>query len=637
MQIWPLLFWGLLALLIALAGSRLSRGLPWGIDDGVKRLMARKWASSAATTVILGQAESDELDRRFFPIPPPYAAETATGFRAIFPTLFPVLGGVFYRMIGPFGFYLLPSLSLCLLLLLFTRFLQKHNPTTMVAWATLILASSLLFYGLTFWEHPLALLFLLPLCGALSLAAASSKSWLMSGFCLGAAVYLRPETALLFPLLSWLLLLGAPSHQDQPLSQMDLPHRLKRFWSFASGLLVALLIAASLEKIWSGRWLPAQIEANLSLSLGAPGLPARAEQMFKIFWNAPIAWRTYAILVLVFLASSLILRSPVIFAAGLALFSIVSLIIGWLLKGAFGVVSFSQGLFFALPWLGISLLRLLDQRRRDDPLFILGWGYIILAYLLAPDRPGMHWGPRFLFPAMLPLLLRSMSVLKALTPRWHAQAVMAATVIAALLNAVVSVAAIDQRGRASAEVLSAILASPCEMLILDRWHAGADLEPLWGEQRLLRVEGRGDFEELLIELQKQGNLADIGWLNQTTELRADNFPLEIKWRSRLPHRAGWSGELLNLSLAGAGDPHWGVVYWHAARRRAETARLDEALPFFQQAVAYRPDNPDLCYDLAVCLGKMGRVEEAKIELQKVLHIDPQHAAARGLWLRLAAP
>lgn len=53
MQIRPLVISGLLAVLLGVAGYYLSGGLPWGVDDGVKRLMARSWEDSGGRLILL--------------------------------------------------------------------------------------------------------------------------------------------------------------------------------------------------------------------------------------------------------------------------------------------------------------------------------------------------------------------------------------------------------------------------------------------------------------------------------------------------------------------------------------------------------------------------------------------------------
>src|SRR5512138_2976600 len=116
MYIWPFLLLVVLTLLLTFLGQYLSGGLPWGIDDGVKRLMAREWAASGGTSVLLRSPAPESFGRAFFPIPPPFAIAAESGFRAVFPALYPAVGGICVLLLGPLGLYILPALSLSLLL-----------------------------------------------------------------------------------------------------------------------------------------------------------------------------------------------------------------------------------------------------------------------------------------------------------------------------------------------------------------------------------------------------------------------------------------------------------------------------------------------------------------------------------------
>lgn len=208
---------------------------------------------------------------------------------------------------------------------------------------------------------------------------------------------------------------------------------------------------------------------------------------------------------------------------------------------------------------------------------------------------------------------------------------------AALLNCAASVAALGQRGLAGRDVLALIRSANSPVLVLDRWHAGADLEPLWEQKRLLWVAGRGDLEELLMGFQDEHVLTGIGFLKQEVESDLAQLPVTIEDRRNLPNRAGWRGEILVIGLADSLDQRWGNVFWHAARRRAEVGELQPALGLLNRAVARSPNNADLRFDLAVCLGKLGRTRQAVDELREVLRLQPQHPAALKLWRRLGSP
>lgn len=615
----PLLIFSLSVVLIALIGHYISAGLPWGIDDGVKRLMARSFVQSGGISVLIPATSSGEFSADFFPLPKPFAERDGDAFKGIFPALWPVLGGILYAIFGPFGFYLLPAAAFLALVCSLTVLLRKHGDAKTQFWALLITASTLLFYGLTFWEHGLALLLLVPLFSALMSKDYPRRKWALAGFAFGAAIYLRPETALLIPCILIL-------------PQSAFKNKFNKLARLAAGVAAALLCVTLLEQLIAGRWAPPQVQFNLNLALGNFNLTERLESVISFLFSSPLPDHLFGIGLLLATLLALMLKNDLIMAIGWPLLSITSLFWAFAKGSVYGITASSQGLFFALPWIVLSLLKVKGERRLKNPLFIMGWGYIALASLLGPDQPGMHWGPRFLFPALIPLLLftsRVLGKMPARSSRW----LMFVSGLGALLFAAGSVLSLAQRGQAGGEVLREVKRMDAQVLVLDRWHAGADLEPLWGEQNLAWVQGPGDLEELLIKLQDR-RMGDFGWLQLDDNYDLKEYPLQIQGQRSLPNFAGWNGRLLDISLAETTDPRWGQIYWHAGLRRAEKEELSSALSFLKKAVAALPENANLRYDLAVCLGKMGLISEAIEELREALRIDPRHKAARELLRQL---
>jgi hypothetical protein len=611
-------------------GYLFSGGLPWGVDDGVKRLMARQWVASGGRNLVLSADDALVQIGRFYPVPPPFAEETDAGFRGVFPALYPVIGGLFYALFGSFGWYLPAALSLTALLVGTVKLCDGFCASGMRLPALIWIVSPLLFYGLTFWEHTTALVCLLPLFFARLKSPVAPRPWVIAGFFAGAAVYLRAETILILPLLL------IPFQEDRRTGW-------RRIRDFIPGFLSAGLLAVVAEKLWAGRWIPAQVGANLDLSGDFFQIAARGERILSFLFNAPIPWGGYAAGVVGIVLLGLVLRRSFLVFVGLPTLSGLAYLYGLVRYGAFGMTAFSQGLFLALPWMVVSLAKTADERRGLDPFLVAGWGFIALFYLIAPDQPGMHWGPRFLFPALIPLWLRSVRVLSHWDRR-KAQGVLIASGIAAVLAAGSGVTALAQRGAAGSRVKAMVQSAQTPVLIVDQWTAGADLEPLWGANSgrgnggiaVARIAGAGDLEELLLILQGRDSRGGIGWLKQREDLRGEDYPLKIESRTALPGSAGWKGEFLRIYPAQSRDPRWGELYRHAARRRAEKGDLEAALLYFRKALETQPEEADIHYDLAICLGKMGRISEAERELEETLRIQPDHAPARELWGKIRA-
>lgn len=57
------------------------------------------------------------------------------------------------------------------------------------------------------------------------------------------------------------------------------------------------------------------------------------------------------------------------------------------------------------------------------------------------------------------------------------------------------------------------------------------------------------------------------------------------------------------------------------------ARHDEAARWYREALALKPDAPDVLVDLGACLVNAGRAEEALAEFDKALKQDPSHKKA----------
>jgi len=629
MKIWPLLVLIIAGLTVVVVAQFLSRGLPWGIDDGVKRLMARQWIQSGGRSVAFVLDGGSLEERRHFPIPPPFAEPAENGFRTVFPALFPAVGGCLRSLLGDAGIYLLPSFGFVLLLFFFVKSLRGFSDQAGRLGAAFIIGCSLYFYALTFWEHTLALLCLLPLMNVLIHRPNSGRSsWRWAGAALGVAISLRLETALLIPPLLVVLQImdPVPANRWSSLRNCLFPLLL--------GCVAVLIALCSFEYFAAGRFVPPQAGVNLALAFQGRNFLGHLERIFAMLLNSPMEAWLYGLLLLLALAISIIMRSPLIFACLLPLLSLALLIWGWLEKGAFGLVSQSQGLFFALPWLGIILLGKRSRKQPPDAFTVLGGGYVILLYLLAPNQPGLHWGPRFLFPALLPLLFRSVIVLQEMPSlRWR-RTLMTLTAAAAIVSGSASVAALAERGSAGARVASVIREQNLNWLAANRWHVGADLEPLWTELRVAWTPELGSLEELLISASQKGDSLRLGFLWQNAQLDADQLPLQIEGRIELPQRAGWGGELLTAGLTDSSDRRWGGVYWHAARRRAEANDFPEALWYLEKAAGLAPQNPDILYDRAVCLGRMGRIDEAILTLERVLALNPHHEAGQNLRRRL---
>lgn len=605
---------------LAWIGHYLSGAYPWGIDDGVKRLTAKSIYQSGYLSAVLNPPAPPEFDNRYFPIPQPFAKAQGGSFIAIFPSLWPLLGGISYSAFGDYSFYIMPAISLISLLFLLNYTARRLKLKRTVPWILFITFSTFLFYGLTFWEHVLSIVLLMPVFIAISLnPPLKDRRWMWVGFAFGFAIALRPESVLILPFL-WF---GLPG---------NFAKKMKSSLILLLGALIALGIVAILEKSLTGRWFTPQIQFNLSREIEVLNF-SRLADILKGVTSAPIPWNFYLCSLSLLGLAALLWKKPFIFAFGLPILSIISLIWAFLTGPAYGITASSQGIFFAFPWLAVGFLSSRKEKAFTDPLFIIGWGTILTTLLIGPSLPGMHWGPRFLFPAFIPLILHGAKTLEKISMR-SSKLLMIATEVVAILYAAGSVGAGAERGSACKKVEDAIIEAGSRILILERWFEGADLEPLWDNTSLVRISSASDLEEFLLELQRRGCDESISWIRSGMIGDLETMPIHLSSRWMLPNRAGWYGELVKGNLKESSDETWGQLYWHAAIRRAEKGDSEGALMLFKEAVNLKGNLADLRYDYAICLGKMGRLPEAADQLKITLELNPEHQPAGELWRQI---
>jgi hypothetical protein len=171
-------------------------------DGGVKALLVKQFARGDWGTHLLlpGPDWVQALWRQgLHPIEPPFAYPDGSNFTLGFSANFPALSVPGYVLLGGFGLYVVPILSLVLLWILFYRTLRTLEipPHLSVAFlAMLIFSTHLTLYGAMFWEHTLGTL--LAFFGVAFIATIDTNGWntrravLYGGLC-GLGTMIRPE------------------------------------------------------------------------------------------------------------------------------------------------------------------------------------------------------------------------------------------------------------------------------------------------------------------------------------------------------------------------------------------------------------------------------------------------------------
>lgn len=79
------------------------------------------------------------------------------------------------------------------------------------------------------------------------------------------------------------------------------------------------------------------------------------------------------------------------------------------------------------------------------------------------------------------------------------------------------------------------------------------------------------------------------------------------------------------------DPHNHIYYGQLARAYINARDYDKALGLLREAVRLQPDFPNTYHILAICLGHLGRVEEARAAAQRCEQLRPGFLTKRAHW------
>jgi hypothetical protein len=356
-----------------------------GPDSGARFMMIKTWEQGGSPFFLPGHPLSEAVNDPLVG----YQAHVSRGTCTLYPPLFPLLAGLLYFALGRVGLVVLPAIG-GLVAAWATYRSAKTWALAQARWmpAVLLLASPLLLYSSTFWDHSLQIAvvalstwFLLRAFenpdGRWALAAGAVMGggvWLhelqlAAGLCFAVALWPHPRLlrpwALGFagPLVAWiifnLVLYGAPMG----------PH-----------VMGPLDPAGALSKIFEMRLLRDRVTWQLS---GGKGV---------------LDWAFTAAVLFVPVAAIWNLRRPM-----LLVIALVSALAAWLVFDQ--VVAF--GLFEVMPW---ALFAFAGKAKRSDD-----WrdqahqmlretaAIFIVGTLVMPILPGLNWGSRYLL-TMLPVL-----------------------------------------------------------------------------------------------------------------------------------------------------------------------------------------------------------------------------------------
>jgi hypothetical protein len=504
-----------LALLLAFVHGTPSETV-WIVDCGSKALQARQLLDTGFRSLELSNP-SPRLDPEglAFPIPAPFAVRRGGGFVSQYPIAYAALAAPALAALGEPGLRLPAALGAAACALLFTLWAA---PALGAAWATagggvLALASPLVFYGVTIWEHSLTVA--LSLLAAWLATRAGAGRLVAAGLCVGAAAWLREELALVAPALA----LGAYLQR----------RRLGEVAWLAAGAapLGAALVAFNLRAF--GHPLGVHVGENVGLRPSLTATQALGD-LGAVLAGAGAtpgegAWLAAALLAAVLAGAALAWRGrrlwcglAVCLGLGLAAWGV-----GFraLAVSPHPLLTLTQynGLLVQMPAAALagmgSVLVWRDPGLAPLRLGVAaGLTFLVLALALrvsvTPFATGGHWGPRMLLPALPALAALALASLRAglgsgaTAGRRLAGVGAAALVTAGLASSVLALRLLDSQKRDTLELQQAILAAPPEVAVTNHPALGAQLPALWTRKPLLLVRDAAALRRLAAGLQQRG-------------------------------------------------------------------------------------------------------------------------------------
>jgi hypothetical protein len=615
--------WALLLITLALL---MPRDGVWTIDDGVKLVGAYNAQEGWHVVLPDGSLRAALRDPAAYPsFRPPFAARETGYLRLSFSPWTMALWGLVAKL-GALALALLPALGSLLVWLLLRRWRGQSDEV--------VFFLPLTFYGLILWEHSLALVLE---TAALVLLFLSDRSRIASvtlaAFFLGAGALIRPEAALLVPVVVvWLW------HRERARSALML-------------LLVsaALVVAGSwVSRAGASSLIPMQVQLNF-LAAGVTqesfwqALLERGEALwiFCLSMDANV-WISIGLLLVLCGGSWVIFRGERSRSVRLLVLGNVALLI-WAVVIQIRLWSdplppvalLSRNSFlYASPWVLLFLFYGTgDGRPFLRAALILG----LLILVATPVFRGVHWGPRLLLPA-LPILFLGYIYMKERVrrPRWLWRSLLALTVIQTLSSgALVYGRKVETAERV--EVLRDRVQTP---LVVPSQSQVADLAPLWSEVEMFTAASPSVLRRFIADVRRVGT--DTFWLLLPRSgeiepmkrvpgvMRLDDeyeFETGLLWKT-----TWWLGRYEDVGDSAA----WGAFYDELARREIAAGGLQRALPEHRSATDFAPSEADYHFNYAVTLGKLGYFGEAERELRSAVAADSDHREARELLGKITA-
>lgn len=593
----------------------------WIIDEGNKFLWANNLFENG--TYLLKDSAGD-ISPEHTAFIKPFSVEVEQGrhitsFSPIFITLIAPLIGI-----GGLKLALLFPAVITILLIINTRTLAQYLNIKFNYPHILILglASPLLFYSITLWEHGLAILLGLY---AINLSLSENENgnkYLFTGILLAAAVFIRFEMVI-FGLGAWLFL-------------------MKRNMRIVLGGAFGFVIFTGLNYLMTSHFLPLSLTANYLKYWGGADfgeiLAARLESIYKLLFEGDAS---------IYLSVGIILSAVMyFFLRGVFKFVFPVLLMGTMIYAFFDTAPFynivhRNSLLFTAPFF-FTALAVKTETSAEKNLRYFAFFTIFLTALTTPVYTGVHFGPRILLSS-LPLL----AILSAINLEKSTRSkdifrmdALYGLIIAQALAAIFGVYLLNERRTANDIRGQIILEKSKTTLISNQWWLEQEIPDLFKFRDFYLIETPLELKELLIDYYQKGirYFTLLVRDGETRGLYAVFHDAPPKQTGAFKVDVGYpSMNLVGLNYAigfdveGAAElaDELGVHF-------GQIGRLDKSEHYLRLAAAWDSSIGKYHYNLGYCLGKLKKYEEALKSLERAAELSPDNKGITRLAEELKA-
>lgn len=494
----------------------------WIVDCGNKALVAQRLLDSSYADASFDYPGARfDPERRFFPIPVPFALERGRERVSVFAPAYAALAAPALGLLGPRGLRLPAALGVAAIAGLFVLWAAPAvgRRAALAGALALALASPLFFYGVTVWEHAPSVA--LGLGAWTLLSREEPHRWAAAGALLGAACAIREDLSLM----AAAVLLAAL-----------LRRRPARLWlPFAVG--VALPAAGLL--LFNQDFYGNPLGGHVALEPGAVGVPAALGGGAAVNRLTPIPgllgglgnglgerWLLGLLGLGLPLVGFVAARrgvgtawlAPALAAAGLA---------GWALGFArmlsaevpLQALVLHNGLLLQWPMLclaGLGTQRAWSEAEYAPLRTSLLAGLVFIALMLATGAAvpsnlgahvgaGVHWGPRVLLPALPALALLAVAAVGGRERGAPAaRAVWAALALAGVLSTLLSVWFLTHQKLDGERFANQLKALPPRVIVTFHPYLAQHLASLWHEKPTLLVQDWASVQQAAAGLRRAG-------------------------------------------------------------------------------------------------------------------------------------